>query len=257
MAYLYRSALVTGASSGLGREFARLLAADGVSLVLVARRVDRLDELAAELIDRHGVAVEVLGADLSDPEDLARVAKRLAASDRPIELLVNNAGFARAGSLAELPVETELAKIAVNVIAPTRLAQAVLPEMIARRKGGILFVSSLVSQLPMPRSATYGASKAFLSSLSESVSMEVKRHDVHVTSLAAGLIRTEFHATAGIDVSEIPKVAWVEAGRVARAGLAAVAAGKVTVVPGAVNKLQIPMFKFAPRAMLRALAKWS
>lgn len=257
MTYLYRSALVTGASSGLGREFVRLLAAGGVSLVLVARRVDRLDALAAEVIDRHGVEVEVLAADLSEEEELIRVEKRLADPHRPIELLVNNAGFARAGSLAELPVETELAKVAVNVIAPVRLSRAVLPEMIARRKGGVLFVSSLVSQLPMPRSATYGATKAFLTSLSESVYMEVKNHDVHVTSLAAGLIRTEFHTTAGIDVSDIPKVAWVEPERVARAGLAAVAAGKVTVVPGAINKLQIPMFKLAPRAMLRALAKWS
>jgi hypothetical protein len=257
MTYLYRSALVTGASSGLGREFVRLLAAGGVSLVLVARRVDRLDALAAEMIDRHGVEVEVLAADLSEEEELIRVEKRLADPHRPIELLVNNAGFARAGSLAELPVETELAKVAVNVIAPVRLSRAVLPEMIARRKGGVLFVSSLVSQLPMPRSATYGATKAFLTSLSESVYMEVKNHDVHVTSLAAGLVRTEFHTTAGIDVSDIPKVAWVEPERVARAGLAAVAAGKVTVVPGAINKLQIPMFKLAPRAMLRALAKWS
>lgn len=257
MTYAYRTALVTGASSGLGREFARLLAADGVSLVLVARRVDRLDGLAAELVDRYGITAEVLAADLSEEEELIRVEKRLADPERPIELLVNNAGFARAGSLAELPVETELAKVAVNVIAPIRLSRAVLPGMIAQHKGGIVFVSSMVAQLPMPRSATYGAAKAFLTSLSESLYMEVKNHDVHVTSLAAGLTRTEFHSAAGIDVSDIPKIAWMEPERVARAALAAVAAGRVTVVPGAINKLQIPMFRLAPRAMLRALAKWS
>lgn len=256
LTYSYRTALVTGASSGIGREFARQLAADGVSLVVVARRIDRLNELAAELVGRHGINVEVLAADLSDEKDLVRVEERLADSQHPIELLVNNAGFDNSGNFVDIPVDVELAELSVNVLTPVRLTRAALPGMIARRKGGVLMVSSTVAIMPMPRSATYGASKAFLTSFSESVHMEVEEHGVHVTTVAAGLTHTEFHSVAGIDTSGMPKSApWMEPGEVARVGLAAVAAGKVMVIPGLANKWQTPMFTFLPRAMLRAMVK--
>jgi short-subunit dehydrogenase len=255
MTYPYRTALVTGASSGLGREFARQLAADGVSLVLVARRADRLDQLAAELVDRYRSGVEVLAADLADSKDLLRVEERLADPERPIELLVNNAGFDNSGPFAEVPVDTEVAEISVNVVAPVRLTRAVLPSMVAARLGGVVIVSSAVAALPLPRSATYGASKAFLTSLSESLYMEVRPAGVHVTSIGAGLIRTEFHEVAGIDTAGMPKAAWMRPEEVARAGLAAVAAGRVTVVPGMFNKFQAPMYKLMPRFMLRAMVK--
>lgn len=255
MTYTYRTALVTGASSGLGREFARLLAADGVSLVVVARRADRLEGLAAELMERHGVTVEVITADLTDDKDVIRVEERLTDPERPIELLVNNAGFDNVGAFADLPVNVELAEIAVNAIAPIRLSRAVLPGMLARGKGGIVIVSSMVASLPMPRSATYGATKAFLTSFSESLHMEVKERGVNVTSVAAGLTRTEFHEVAGIDTTRMPKSAWMRPEQVARIGLAAVADGKATVIPGTVNKLQAPMFRLMPRALLRAMVK--
>jgi short-subunit dehydrogenase len=257
MTYPYRTALVTGASSGIGREFARQLAAHGVGLVLVARRGDRLEELATELTGTHDVPVEVLVANLAHEEELASVEKRLADLERPIELLVNNAAYAKAGDFATLPVALEITKVAVNVIAPIRLTRAALPTMLALGKGGVLTVSSLVASLPMPRSATYGATKAFLTSFSESLSMELKSRGVHVTSVAAGLTRTEFHDAAGIDIEGIPDMAWMEPARVASAGLAAVAAGKVSVVPGRFNKMQVPFFRTAPRALLRKLAKWS
>jgi uncharacterized protein len=257
MGYTYRTALVTGASSGVGQACARLLAAEGVSLVIAARRVDRLDALATELVDRYGVGVEVIGADLSDAKDVTRLEERLTEPERPIELLVSNAGFATAGGFAELPVELSLDAIAVNVIAPVRLIRAALPGMVARGKGGVLVVSSLVASLPMPRSATYGATKAFLSSFSESLYMEARQQGVHVTSVAAGLVRTEFHSTAGINTDGIPDMAWMKPEQVAQAGLEAVAAGKVTVVPGALNKMQVPFFRMAPRALLRRWAKWS
>jgi uncharacterized protein len=255
MTYVYRTALVTGASSGLGREYARLLAAEGVSLVLVARRVERLEELAAELTGRHGVAVEVLPADLADEEELVRVEKRLADPERPVELLVNNAGFDTSNYFAELPQHTGLAEIAVNVTAPVRLSRAVLPNLLAARRGGILLVSSAVAAMPLPRSAIYGAAKAFVTSFGESLHMEVEGSGVHVTTVAAGLIRTEFHDAAGIDTTGMPKSAWMAAEQVARASLAAVAAGKVTVVPGLFNKLQTPMYKLLPRAVLRAMVR--
>lgn len=257
MSYPYRTALVTGASSGIGRELARQLAAHGTSLVLVARRGDRLDELAGELTAAHDVTVEVLAANLAHEEELARIEKRLADPDRPVELLVNNAAYATAGDFATLAVDVELTKVAVNVVAPIRLTRAALPAMLAMGRGGVLTVSSLVASLPMPRSATYGATKAFLSSFSESLYMELKSRGVHVTSVAAGLTRTEFHASAGIDVAGIPSFAWMPPDRVARAALAAVAAGKASVVPGRLNKMQVPFFRTAPRALLRKLAKWS
>lgn len=257
MAYPYRSALVTGASSGIGREIVRRLAADGVSLVLVARRADRLETLAAELAEQHGVAVEVLPADLSDDKDVARVEDRLTDPSRTIDLLVNNASTATAGAVAEVPADVAIGTVAVNVLAPIRLARAAVPGMVARGGGGVLTVSSMVASLPMPRAAVYGASKAFLTSLSESLYMELKGTGVHVTLLSAGLTRTEFHEAAGIDTAGIPAFAWMEPDRVARAGLAGVAAGKVSVVPGAVNRMQIPFFRLAPRALLRKLAKWS
>lgn len=257
MAYPYRSALVTGASSGIGREIARRLAAEGVSLVLVARRADRLEALAAELAEQHGAEAEILPADLSDDKDVARISDRLADPGRAVDLLVNNASTASSGGVADLPVDVAIGTVAVNVLAPIRLARAAVPGMVARGHGGVLTVSSMVASLPMPRAAVYGASKAFLTSLSESLYMELKGTGVHVTLLSAGLTRTEFHEAAHIDTEGIPSFAWMRPEVVAKAGLAGVAAGKVNVVPGLVNRMQIPFFRLAPRALLRKLAKWS
>ncbi|GAA0538276.1 SDR family oxidoreductase [Paractinoplanes ferrugineus] len=255
MAYAYRTALVTGASSGLGREFAEQAAAAGSDLILVARRANLLDELAAELGRRHGVAVEVLPADLADEQDITRVEERLAEPGRPVDLLVNNAGFDMTGRFAEVPADVQRRQLAVNVTAPIRLARAALPRMIKEQRGGILLVSSLVSALPMPGSALYGASKALLTAFGESLHMEAMPHGVQVTSVSAGLIRTNFHEVAGINTEGLPKAAWMEADAVARAGLAAISAGRVSVIPGRLNRIQAVYAKLAPRALLRAMTK--
>jgi short-subunit dehydrogenase len=257
MKYVYRTALITGASSGIGREFARVLAAEGVNLVLVARRAERLKELAAELSDGTGVDVEIFTADLGAEADLQSVEQRLADPERPIELLVNNAGYASAGAFADLPASVSTEQVQVNVIAPIRLTRAVLPSMIARGRGGVIMMSSMAAALPLPRSSAYGASKAFLTSLSETLYMELRSSGVHVTSVAAGLTRTEFHTEAEINTAGIPSFAWGPADQVAKAGVAAVAAGRVLVIPGTMNKMQLPFFKFAPRRLLRRLAVWS
>jgi len=255
MNYPYRSALVTGASSGLGREFARALAARGVSVVLVARRADRLEELAVELAGRHGVSAEVLAADLGEDKELRRVEERLADPARPVDLLVSNAGYDVSGLFAEHDPTVPCGEIAVNVLAPVRLCRAVLGGMLARGRGGVLFVSSAVSSMPLPRSAVYGASKAFITSFAESLHMEADGHGVNITSVTAGLMHTEFHDNAGIDTAGMPKSAWMPAARVAHAGLDAVAAGKPIVLPGLFNKLQAPVYKVMPRWLLRAMVR--
>ena len=167
-------ALVTGASSGIGAAFARRLAAAGSDLVVVARRRDRLEELAAELRTAHGVHVEALAADLTDPAELALVEARLGDPDRPIDLLVNNAGAGGHGAFAALPVDGVEAMVRLNLLAPVRLTSAALPAMVARGSGGIVNVSSISGEQPIPFVATYAATKAFLTSLSESVHEELR-----------------------------------------------------------------------------------
>jgi len=258
---------VTGASAGLGAAFARELAAGGVELVLVARDGERLEALAREL----PVPCEVLAADLTDPADLARVAARLHVSHpgepcgeipagaaqgdkirgRPVDLVVNNAGFGTVGDFVELPVEGEERQVAVNVVALQRLTHAAGAAMAARRSGTILNVASLAGFRPAPRSATYGATKAFVVGFSRAVAAELGPRGVIVTCLCPGLTRTEFHQRAGYDTSGYPRWAWQEASTVATAGLRGAAAGKVTIVPGVHNRMSGLLMRLLPEAVLR------
>jgi short-subunit dehydrogenase len=225
-------ALVTGASSGIGRAIAVQLAADGTDLVVVARRRDRLEELAAELHKRNGVDVDVLVADVTDRDQLAAVEERLRNGTPPVDLLVNNAGLGGHGPFAELPIDYQEGQIRLNVVAPVRLAHAALGGMLERGHGGILNVSSIAGVQPMPNVATYAATKAYLSSFSNSLHEEVRRHGVSVTNLLPGFTRTEFHEAADISRSVVPSLAWMSADAVARGGLRAVARGRAQCVPG-------------------------
>ncbi|MDQ4091672.1 MAG: SDR family oxidoreductase [Actinomycetota bacterium] len=222
-------ALVTGASSGIGRSIAEQLAAAGSDLVVVARRRDRLDDLAAELRAAHGVAVEVLVADVAEPDQLALVEDRLRAG---VDLLVNNAGAGGQGPFAVIPVDDHDQRIRLNVVAPVRLTHAALEAMIARRSGGILNVSSIAGRQPMPYVATYAATKAYLTAFSNALHEEVRGHGIAVTNLLPGFTRTEFHGAADINRSFLPEFAWMKADNVARAGLQAVADGRAQCVPG-------------------------
>ncbi|MDQ3898420.1 MAG: SDR family oxidoreductase [Actinomycetota bacterium] len=225
-------ALVTGASSGIGRAIAVRLAADGSDLVVVARRRDRLEELAGELRRRHGVTVEVLVADITDPHQLATVEARLRGGIPPVDLLVNNAGRGGQGPFAELPIDYQEEQIRLNVLAPVRLTHAALAGMLPRGAGAVLNVSSIAGLQPMPNVATYAATKAYLSSFTHAVHEEVRRHGVTVTNLLPGFTRTEFHEAADISRSVVPARAWMSAESVARAGLRAVARGRAECVPG-------------------------
>jgi uncharacterized protein len=246
----FSRALVTGASSGIGETFARRLAARGTALVLVARRQDRLETLAKEL----DVAVEVLAADLGDPDGLRRVEERVAASTDPVDLLVNNAGFGTSGRFATLPVEREEEEIRVNVLAVVRLTRAALPGMVERDAGGIVNVSSLAAFQPDPGNATYGATKAFVLSFSEAVAEELRHTGVHVQALCPGYTRTEFQTTAEYETSRIPKAVWQSADQVVDASLAALDKGKVLCVPGPHNKVAAVGSGFLPRVLRRRLA---
>jgi uncharacterized protein len=252
--HAYRTALVTGASSGIGASFARLLAAAGTDLVVVARRAERLNEMAARLRDEHNIGVETLAADLTNPGDLAAVEARVADPARPIELLINNAGFGAHGTFAQLSRASAESQIKLNVIALVRLTHAAIVGMLDRGHGGILNVSSMAGFVSSPNVATYSATKAFVTSFSESVHMEVRRHGVHVTVLCPGFTRTEFHG-ARTDVQRWPKFAWLDSDAVARAGLAAVTAGRALSIPGAQYKTAAQLTRAAPRGLIRAVMR--
>jgi short-subunit dehydrogenase len=246
-------ALVTGASSGIGAAFARRLAADGSDLVVVARRRDRLEALAAELEEAHGVRVEALVADLSDPAQLATVEARLREGDRPVDLLVNNAGAGGHGSYSSLPVDEVEAMVRLNLLAPVRLTSAALPVMVARGMGGIVNVSSISGEQPIPFVATYAATKAFLTSLSESLHEELRGQGVAITAVLPGFTRSEFHDRADMGRS-IPRPLWMTSEEVAEAALAAVARGQAVCVPGVGYRLLVGLSRHAPRGLVRRVA---
>jgi uncharacterized protein len=250
----YSRALITGASSGIGEALARELAARHVDLVLVARSADRLAELADELHRAHDVHVEGLPADLTDEDGLRAVEERLRRVDSPIDLLVNNAGVGQVGDFVDLDVEGAQQQIELNVLAPVRLAHAALPGL-RDRGGGILNVSSISANQPVPRMATYAATKSFLTSWSESLHEELRGTGVHVTALAPGFTRTGFveAADAGSEASRIPSFIWSDATAVARAGLEGVARNRAVVTPGPLYALGAGVSSVTPSPLTRRL----
>jgi len=239
-------ALVTGASAGLGEEFSRQLAQRGHDLVLVARDRARLEALAKEL-EPLGASCEVLDADLTDPAQLARVEERV----RTVDVLVNNAGFGSFGSFHTLDVDVETREINLNVIALVRLTHAALEGMVDRGHGGVLNVSSLASFQPGPSNATYGATKAFVTSFTEAVHEECKGTGVAVTALCPGFTHTEFQERASVPASQVPGVMWQNPPEVVKAGLDGLAKNRAVVIPGAVNKVLGNISAITPHAITR------
>lgn len=235
-------ALVTGASSGMGAAFAQRLAAQHHDVLLVARREERLKQLACELKQRHAIQAEFIVADLATGEGIERVEKCISELDA-LEFLVNNAGFAVPGRFSEIPLRTHLAMQQVHVLAPVRFTHAALPNMIARHKGSIINVSSIGALIPNPGDATYCASKAYLKVFTETLHAELTGTGVRVQVLIPGFTNTQFHdapqfATYQVK-SKIPKFLWMNAEAVVRESLDALQRDQATVIPGFQNRAMI------------------
>lgn len=242
------TALVTGATAGIGLEFARQLAQRGHDLVLVARDEQRLEQVAADLSASYGVAAEVLRADLGDRAELARVEARLADPGRPVEVLVNNAGFGLKHRFLENSVEQEQAHLDVLVVAVMRLSHAALGPMVARGSGKVLNVSSVAGFLPR---GTYGAAKAWVTRFSIWANAEYRPAGVTVTALCPGFVRTEFHARMDVDQSSAPGLLWLDAERLVREALADLDAGKAVSVPSKRYKAIVAAVRYVPAGMLQ------
>jgi short-subunit dehydrogenase/N-acetylglutamate synthase-like GNAT family acetyltransferase len=247
-----RTALITGASSGIGAVFARRLAAEGYNLFLVARREARLAALTVELQERHPITVEILVADLSNPSDVKRVERRITEFE-DLDMLINNAGFGTTGRFAEVDLAKHVDMIHVHVSASVRLCRAALPDMVARRRGVIINVSSLVAFVPMPGSVTYCATKAYLNIFSEALQIELGGTGVRVQALCPGFTYTEFHDTPEYGEharSRIPKPFWMSAEEVVAQSLSALNRSQVIFVPGFMNRLLAAMIRLTPRPLL-------
>ena len=249
-----KTALVTGASAGLGAEFSKLFAADGHDLVLVARRRENLETLAGELEKQHGVRATVMAQDLNDPGAPAQIAKELADRGIPVEFLVNNAGFGTSGAFAEADLARELAMLQVNVTTLVHLTRLLLPAMVARKSGRILNIGSTAGFVPGPFMAGYYASKAFVNSFTQALSYELRGTGVTATVSCPGATATEFAAVAGNDKSRLFQGGAMDAPEVARHAYRAMMRGQPMVIPGMRNRLKIQSLRFAPRAVATSIA---
>jgi uncharacterized protein len=248
-------ALVTGASTGIGAAFARELARRGHSLVLVARTQAKLEEIAHELEQTHGTATEVLPADLESGAGVQTVAARLRDDARPIELLVNNAGFGTSGRFYEIPIDQEEAEIRLNVLALVELTHAALGTMVARGHGGVINISSVGAYQPTPLSATYCATKAFVSSFTNAIHEELRGTGVKAMVVAPGFTRTEFHERANIDnTGSAPGFLWQQADEVAESAMKAYDKGRAVCVPGALNTVAAAFSGSMPAGVSRKIA---
>ncbi len=250
--FLFKCALVTGASSGIGKEIADQLGAANIKLVVVARRTDRLEALAAKYSD-----VEIITADLGTAAGVAQVEQRIADSTKPIiDLVVNNAGFGSSGLVQDLDVDRLSNEILLNIAALTRISHAAVRAMSPRGLGYLLNVSSVASFQPSPGMAVYAATKAYVTSFTEALHEELRGTGIRVTALCPGLTRTEFQSisnTSGFE-SKFPKFMWTSIELVAKAGLDGVAKGTPIVVPGTLYKAISSVTAVMPRSATRWLS---
>ncbi len=246
------TALVTGATAGIGHEFARQLAAQGHDLVLVARDAARLGEVAQALRDRHGAEVEVLSADLADRVQLERVAERLRDGDRPVDVLVNNAGFGLNRGFLDGEIGAEERLLDVLVRAVLVLSRAAVGGMVARGRGSVVTVSSVAGFLP---SGTYSAAKAWATTFTASLAGELAGTGVTATALCPGYVHTELHRRAGLNMSFLPRWAWLSADRLVAECLADVRRGRVVSIPSRRYKLAVLLLRHVPLRVGEALGR--
>lgn len=247
----WKRALVTGASEGIGEAFARELGRRGCDLVLVARRRERLEQLAIELGDAFAIDVEPFAADLTDPHALARVAARLEANDQPVDLLVNNAGGAsRHAPFLELDGDTLTKDAYLNTLALLRLTHAGARAMAERGRGSVINVSAGVAFYPLPGAPAYGASKAFVNSLGEALDYELRDTGVQVTTVCPGFTRTRAQQRLGMNVDRVPGLLWMEPEEVAAASVRAAERGRRVSSLSTIGRLNAFFGRHLPRRLL-------
>jgi uncharacterized protein len=246
------TALVTGATAGIGRAFARRLAAEGHDMVLVARDSERLAELADRLQTRHNVRAETLAADLAVPEQRAQVEQRLADAGNPVDVLVNNAGFGTSDAFWELPPEDLQKQLNVNAAAVLGLTRAAVGVMRERGRGDVINVSSVAGFFSVSGS-TYSATKAYVTTLSEGLNTTLHGTGVRVMALCPGFTQTEFHQRAGLEMGRLPRAFWLQADQVVHESLADLRAGKAVSIPGLQYKALVALGKLIPKPVQRAI----
>jgi uncharacterized protein len=246
-------ALVTGASSGLGVDFARQLAQMGCNLILVARREELLQEVAAEVAGQYGVQAEVIALDLAQPEAPQQLYDRLQADGKQVNVLINNAGYGLYGEFLSLDWERERDMLQLDIITVVHLTKLFLRDMVARDFGYILQMSSIGAYTPAPLYATYSAAKAFVLNFSEAVNYELRKTGVKITAVSAGVTRTAFREVAGQETTLYQRMAMMDSADVVRIGLRAMLKGRSSVVPGYLNAISIWSLRFLPRRVQAAL----
>lgn len=245
-------ALVTGASAGIGFEFAKLLASQNHNLVLVARDENRLKAIAKDLKSQYGIKCEVLVADLTKKKPLEKVAKRISQPEKRIEVLINNAGFSVNQSISNGEYKAEKAMLNVLVAAVLRLSHAAAAQMRLHGSGDILIVSSVASFMT---GGTYSSAKAWATNFAESLASEVNKYGVNVSALCPGFTHTEFHQRANFDKSEVPNWMWLDAGYVVRTGWNDHKRGKVISIPSVRYKFLVLLMKITPRSLIRKVQR--
>jgi uncharacterized protein len=246
------TALITGPTAGIGRAFADAYARRGFGLVLVSRDVERLERVADEVSRTYGVACEVLPADLADPGDLARVEARVADRKRPLEAVVNNAGYGIARWFGDTTVEEEQRALDVLVRAPMRLSHAALQRMLEHGGGELMNVSSVAGFTPR---GSYGAHKAWVTSLTEWINIVYGDRGVKATALCPGFVRTEFHQRGNMDMSRVPRWMWLRADRVVEEAMLDLLAGKAVSVPSRRYRMVTRVSRLLPRRMVARMAR--
>lgn len=250
-----KTALITGASSGIGESFARQLAEQGADLVLVARRESRLQALAHELGRKHGIKTTVIAHDLSEPGAAQALYEKTQALHLPIDVLLNNAGLAKHSPFLDVSLESHTSMMRVNIDALTELTYLYGKDMVARKQGNILLVSSIAGFVPVPQFSTYAASKAYVLSLGKALYNEWKKSNVNVTVLCPGGTLTEFMDVSGQDIKGIRTLAMMSSDSVAKAGLNGMLRNKNVVVPGWLYKVSMASMRLVPTGLQAALGE--